>query len=430
MFSATPSRCLATLIASTGSRQGKTVLTAALARRYSREGRRVQIFKVGPDYLDPTILQSASGQTVYNLDLWMMGEDHCRSLLHQGAACNDVILVESLMGLHDHEPSNAHLARLFNLPVTLIINVAKFAQTAAAVVEGMEKYGPAVSIDHLIGNRVGSDNHDRLMHEALGERYTGSLRRDDRMTLPERHLGLVPGNEHPDLDHRLDDMVAVLDECRIDPGLREMSFSMENPTLPPEPLLAGKTIAIARDAAFSFIYPANIELLESMGASAVFFSPLANDPVPSCDALWVPGGYPERYLARLTQAGVTRKSMQAFQDAQKPILAECGGMMALCNHIDSRTGERGYGFSLLDAECTMQSGFQSVGLQCVNYGQGEIRGHSFHHSLIHWKSAPSLFCTRQNGERGEAVIQCGNMTLTYLHHYFPSNPKAIAALLS
>ncbi len=132
-------QCLATLVGAPASGQGKTIFCAALARKWKNEGKQVQLFKIGPDYLDPTILEQASGQPVYNIDQWMMGEQHCRGLLAEAACRNDIFLVESVMGLHDNNPSNAQLARLFNLPVTLIIDVAKSAQTTAAIVEGLSQ---------------------------------------------------------------------------------------------------------------------------------------------------------------------------------------------------------------------------------------------------------------------------------------------------
>ena len=418
----------ATLIGAPASRQGKTLLSAGLARRFCNQGKKVAIFKIGPDYLDPTILEVASGQPVFNLDLWMMGETHCRQLLGQGAAENDVVLVESMMGLHDNVPSSAELAKLLELPVTLVINVAKFAQTAAALVYGLESYGCEPRIRQIIGNCVGSNNHDRLMREAMGECYAGSVRRDERFSLPERHLGLVQGSELTDLDSRLDEIALLLDEFEINLDLEIVEFPYHSQLSEPQKLLQGRTVGVARDTAFCFIYPANLKFLEEQGAQVKYFSPLANEPVPQCDALWLPGGYPELYLESLSAADTTRNSIQELHRQGKPMLAECGGMMALCRNITSTQSKTFSGLEVLDADCQMHSRFQSVGLQSVDYGFGEIRGHSFHHSTLHLQQEPVWFATKQNGDKGEAVYRSANATLSYLHHYFPSNPEAAVKL--
>ncbi len=439
-------QCMATMIAAPGSGQGKTMLTAALARRLVNQGERVQIFKLGPDYLDPTILEVASGQPVYNLDLWMMGQRHCKLLLAQASADNDIILVESLMGLHDNDPSNALLAKLFNLPITLVIDVAKFAQTAAAIVTGMARYGVGANITAVIGNRVGSDNHDRLMREAVGVLYAGSIRRDPRMALPERHLGLVQAQDIDDLNQQLDQAAQAITDFGITDSLQQVSLphvelpASEEDAIPATLFsgrfsgqLSGKVIAIAQDAAFSFIYPANLNLLESLGAKLVYFSPIANQPLPPCDALWLPGGYPELHINTLTCADQTRAAIKLHQDANKPILAECGGMMYLCNTITNVDGISGSGCGLFDAHCHLQTRFQSVGLQSVDYGQGKINGHSFHHSKLVTSVSPVRYGLKQHvnqgeGEQGEAVYSHGKTIMTYVHHYFASNPAAVAAI--
>jgi len=418
------------LIAAPASGQGKTIFCAALARRWKNQGKRVQVFKIGPDYLDPTILEKASGTTVFNIDLWMMGELHCRKLLARAAAQNDILLIESVMGLHDNSPSSAQLAKLFNLPVCLIIDAAKSAQTTAAIVEGIGQYGVGATIEAVVGNKVGSDNHHRLLLDAIGTKYSGSIRRDARMSLPERHLGLVQAVDIEDLDRQLDLAAEALTEFDISVPLLPVVFEQPIHDTGTDQLLCRKRIAIARDAAFSFIYPANIEFLESMGARLVYFSPLANHPLPECDALWLPGGYPELHLSRLAAANHTRSSVISHHQSQKPILAECGGMMYLCNSITDRQGIMAQTCGVLDANCEMQPRFQGIGLQAVDYGQGEIRGHCLHHSSLITNIHADRFSTRQDGTRGEAIYRLNRATLSYMHHYFASSPMATAALFS
>ncbi len=447
--------CLATLIAAPGSGQGKTVLTAAMARRFVNQGKSVRVIKIGPDYLDPTILALASRQSVYNLDLWMMGESHCRGLLARAASASDIVLVESLMGLHDNTPSNMQLAARLGLSVTLIMNAAKYAQTAAAIVEGLKAYTPELTVGHarenrakgnraqgnrnaakitsVIGNCVGSDNHHWLLRESIGENYAGSIRRDERMALPLRHLGLVQAADIAGLDRQLDQAAQSLEDFGIDVPLQPLRLEADRPNQPIQPprLLEGKTIAVARDAGFSFIYPENINLLESLGARIVYFSPLNNEPLPACDAVWLPGGYPELHLQKLSAAQRTKSHLAEHHRSGKPILAECGGMMAACQTLTGRDGETGSGFGLFEATCALTGGLQGVGLQKVDYGHGELRGHSFHHSVIQPIDPRADGCgQKQHGGQGEAFWQSGKLTLTWLHHYFPSNPQATAALLS
>lgn len=424
-------QCLATLIAAPSSGQGKTIFCAALARNLHNQGKRVQVFKLGPDYLDPAIHERASGQSVYNLDLWVMGEHHCRELLAKAAAENDVILVESVMGLHDNQPSNAEFCQLFGLSVTLILDVAKFAQTAAAIVSGLSRYDIGIKIDSVIGNKVGSDNHHLLMRHAIGDLYAGSMRHDFRFEIAERHLGLVQASDIKNLDNQLDLAAEALDEFEISVALTNVAF-LSPKKIAVDSLLEGKTIAIAKDAAFSFIYPVNKQVLQNAGAKLLYFSPLDNDALPECDALWLPGGYPELHIKTLSESTQTRFGIHSHHLAHKPILAECGGMMYLCNSITNVAGDSGQTCGLLDADCEMKTRFQSVGLQAVNYGQGEIRGHSFHHSTIvpaiGSDLTPKIFANRQDGSQGEAVYRVGNTTLSYLHHYFASNIVASSSL--
>ena len=187
-------------------------------------------------------------------------------------------------------------------------------------------------------------------------------------------------------------------------------------------------IAIARDAAFSFIYPANILLLEEMGAELIYFSPLKNHALPQCDSVWLPGGYPELYLDQLERARKTMDDLICHHKLNKPLLAECGGMMAMCRSIIDKNGRVSKGSGLFDADCGMTARFQSIGLQSVVYQTGEIRGHSFHHSIIKTDLAPDRFGLKQSGEQGEPVYVAGKSVFSYMHHYFPSNPDVVAGL--
>ena len=420
------------MIAAPGSRQGKTVVTAALARLHRNQGKKVCVLKVGPDFLDPMIHQVATGQPVRNLDWWMMGESNCRKLLSEAAKDNDVVLVESLMGLHDNEPSNAWLANTLSLPVILVMDLAKFAQTAAALVHGMRTYRQPVELAAVIGNRLGSDHHHTLVSGAMPEDiyYAGSIRRDDRMVLPERHLGLVQGCELDDLDRRLDLMASCLNDSVPALPLPARKIT-EFDSLPyVEPLLRGRRVAIARDQAFGFIYPENIKILERLGAEMVFFSPLDNEPVPEADGLWLPGGYPELHLSSLQKCQRTLESISAFVSSDKPGLAECGGMMLLGSSITSLRGDKLTGVGIFNAKFTMRNRFQSIGYQSLSINDMTIHGHSFHHSSICTSLQPIAKLKKQTGSKGEGLYKTNNTFMTYAHLCFSHNPEFVGRLFS
>ncbi|WP_312207249.1 cobyrinate a,c-diamide synthase, partial [Pseudomonas kuykendallii] len=204
--------CPALLIAAPASGQGKTTVTAALARLHARQGRRVRVFKCGPDFLDPMILERASGQPVYQLDLWMVGEAECRRQLWQAAQEADLILVEGVMGLFDGTPSAADLARTFGLPVLAVIDAAAMAQTFAAVAHGLATFRADLPFSGVLANRVGSARHAELLRASLPatRRWYGALPRAVGIELPSRHLGLVQAEELLDLDERLDSAAGAL----------------------------------------------------------------------------------------------------------------------------------------------------------------------------------------------------------------------------
>jgi len=425
-------KCRAILIAAPSSGQGKTVFTAALARRMVNLGKSVRILKVGPDYLDPMILEVASGRPVWNLDWWMMGESECLSVLREATDQVDVILVEGVMGLYDNEPSNAWLAKHFNLGVALIMDMAKFAQTAAAVVHGMQRYDPELTLSAVIGNRLGSEHHRTLVAEAMPDSipYAGSIRRDDRMTIPERHLGLVQANEIEDLSARLDQAALCIDESGLDLTIPYYTPPAGERYHSPKISLVKTVVAVARDDAFSFIYPANINLLESMGARIKYFSPLENETVPNCDALWLPGGYPELHLETLSTNHDTLQSIRSYVDSGKPGLAECGGMMVLGKSITSKEGVKGVMAGAMNASFILEARFQSVGYQALDYGGNRIRGHSFHHSKMESEQKAIAYWTKKNGGKGEEVYQVGGLLASYSHAYFRSSPQWVASVFA
>jgi len=417
------------LIAAVASGQGKTTVTAALARKLVRQGQRVRVFKCGPDFIDPMLLARASGAPVKSLDLWMVGLEQCMRQLAQAANEADVILIEGVMGLYDGTPSSADLAREFGIPVMAVIDASAMAQTAGALVHGLRDYGP-VDLAGVIANRVASPAHASMVAASLRDiPLCATLPRQSK-SLPERHLGLVLPGEVTDLDVMLDQLA---DQLAFDDAawsrLRTTRIEVPEPEAPLEQLLAGKTIAIARDATFAFLYPANLDTLLLLGAALVYFSPLADEPVPGADAVYLPGGYPELHAEPLSKASRWQKSIRAAHAAGTPIVAECGGMMAIADTLADQTGQIWPMAGLLQGRVSIQARLAGLGSQGLATPHGILRGHTFHYSRLETGVAPSAQTVKHpSGVAGEAVYRSGSLTASYFHAYFPSNPTAVAAM--
>lgn len=423
--------CPALLIAAPASGQGKTTVTAALARLHARQGRRVRVFKCGPDFLDPMILARASGHPVYQLDLWMIGEAESRRLLWEAAGGADLILIEGVMGLFDGSPSAADLARHFGVPVLGVINGAAMAQTFGALAVGLATYQPDLPFAGVLGNRVGSQRHSDLIRDSLPDwiRWYGALPRSAEVELPSRHLGLVQAEELADLDARLDaaaDALAASAEVALPPAVAFAAPAAE----PLEPWLEDVRIGVARDTSFAFLYQGNLDLLQRLGAELVFFSPLTDAELPAVDSLYLPGGYPELHLPQLAGNPAMAAAIRAHHQAGKPILAECGGMLYLLEALTDAAGQSAELLGLLPGRAVMQKHLAALALQEAALPEGTLRGHTFHHSLLESPEAPLVRGLCPNDKPvAEAVYRIGRLTASYIHFYLPSNPRAAAELL-
>lgn len=425
----TPASCPALLVAAPASGQGKTTVVAALARLHARRGRRVRVFKCGPDFLDPQIHAIASGAEVGNIDLGMCGEADVAWRLHAAASEADLILVEGVMGLYDGEPSAAALARRFGLPVLAVIDARAMAQTFGAVAYGLAHYQPGLPFAGVFANRVGSARHAQMLQAALppGMGWFGAMARDADAVLPERHLGLLPAAEIRDLEARLDrlaDQVEASAVAELPPAVEFAATAA--PRI--EPLLAGRTVAIARDAAFGFIYPANIATLHALGARTRFFSPLAGERLPACDALWLPGGYPELHGAALAANAGLRADLHAHVAAGRPLLAECGGLMYLLEEIVDADGRAHAMAGVLSGRARMQPRLVALGMQTLALASGELRGHTFHYGAIESAQPVWRHAQRPDGGEGEALYRVGGLIASCVHFWFASNPRAVAAI--
>ena len=442
-------RCPAVLITAAASGQGKTTVTAALARLHARAGRRVRVFKCGPDFLDPFWHQAASGSPVHQLDLWMTGEQDVRARLHAAAQEADLILIEGVMGLFDGAPSAADLAERLDLPVLAVVDASAMAGTFGALALGLQQYRPGLRWAGVLTNRVASERHAQLLQEGLRtpEHWLGALVRvsvagegyGKEGLLPERHLGLVTAQELTDRMERLD---AAADALAATPlgqmtaqDLQRWAVDFPAPahTAAVPALLAGRTVAVARDAAFCFIYAANVQCLTHMGARVVFFSPLHHAALPQCDAVWLPGGYPELHAAQIAANTGMQASLRAHVGAGKPLWAECGGMMALMESIALADGSTAPLWGLLPGQVTMQKRLAALGPQQLAVAGHTLRGHTFHYSTCD-SSATVVARTARPGEvpvpdAGEALYQQGSIHASYFHAWFPSSPEAVAHLM-
>jgi cobyrinic acid a,c-diamide synthase len=424
--------CPAMFVSAPASNQGKTTITAALARFHSAQGRVVRVFKTGPDFLDPMILERASGRPAYQLDLWMGGEEHCRGLLYDAARDADLILIEGVMGLFDGTPSSADLAQLLGVPVLAVIDAESMAQSFGAIAHGLASYRERLPFYGVLANRVAGARHGELLQQGMRPElaYLGAVMRDAGIELPDRHLGLVQAEEVGDLEQRLVAAAAALQGTRVTELPPAVEFAAGIAAVVSQPVLAGVRIGIARDRAFSFLYPANLDLLRGLGAELVFFSPLVDSDLPAVDSVYLPGGYPELHLAQLSANRAMALALRRHVDAHKPLYAECGGMLYLLESLTDVKGQRASLAGVLPGNTTMQPRLKGLGYQSAPCpGGGTLRGHTFHHSTMETSLTPWAHGERlYNTTPGEAIYREGSLVASYLHNYFPSNPPAAAAL--
>jgi cobyrinic acid a,c-diamide synthase len=421
--------CPALVVAAPSSGSGKTTVVAALARHFHLQGKKVRVFKTGPDFIDPRFLEFASQQPVYQLDFWMCGEAHCKALIAEAAKEADLILIEGVMGMFDGNCSSADIAARLGIPVLAVIDAGAMAQTFGALAYGLANFRDDIEMFGVVANRVGSENHAQMLQESLPEglAFCGWLPKESDITLPERHLGLVQADELVDLEQRLDRAAALISQfgdVQLPPPVAFDDVKAITST----PYLAGKTIAIAKDRAFSFIYRANIDLLQAMGANLAFFSPVAGDALPRCDALYLPGGYPELALDALQDNQHLISQIQQHVAEDKPCLAECGGMLYLNRSLTTMTAETSLLCGVLDAESVMQKKLAALGMVEADFAGGSLRGHTFHYSTTKSNEQVLTQPITQRGRKTDPVWIKNNLVASYIHWYFPSNPELVAGL--
>lgn len=413
------------IISAPASGTGKTTLMLGLLAAYRATGLVVQPFKSGPDYIDPAFHRAASGRASVNLESWAMGAGRIGGLISAGDGA-DLILAEGSMGLFDGVArrgecgtgASADLAALTGWPVILVLDVSGQAQSAAAVALGFAAMRPDVTIAGVVLNRVASPRHEALVRagmEAAGIRVFGALPRRASIAMPERHLGLVQAEETPNLDRIISEAGRFIaenldiDALRLAARPTGLAASAPLPVIPP-----GQRIALARDPAFSFVYPHLLDGWRRAGAEILPFSPLANQaPDPSADCCWLPGGYPELHGGQLAAATQFRAGLRAFGET-RPVHGECGGYMAMGAAIIDKTGVRHEMAGLLGLITSFEKRRMHLGYRLAEldaplpgYAAGaRLRGHEFHYSTI--VSQPDKALARVVDANGEPVPETGS----------------------
>ncbi|MBO6902341.1 MAG: cobyrinate a,c-diamide synthase [Rhizobiaceae bacterium] len=390
------------IIGAPRSGSGKTTVTIGLLRALARRGKTLRGAKSGPDYIDPGFHAAATGAPGLNLDSWAMHPSLLRSLVAQAAQSADVLIIESAMGLFDGIPSDcgrsgaaADLARDFGIPVLLVLDVSGQSQTAAVIASGFAGFDPRVRIAGVILNRVGSERHVRLAGDAIeqrGLRVVGAVPRDEAMQLPERHLGLVQAEEHAGISEHIDRLADAIEKAVDLDAVLEIAAPVSIPSGSDSAALSppGQRIAIARDAAFTFVYPHVAAHWRAAGAELVPFSPLADEaPADDCDACWLPGGYPELHAGKIAAAARFKTGLAAFART-RPVHGECGGYMVLGKALEDADGVTHEMLGLLGHSTSfamrrMNLGYRRATLaqDCVLGRKGEaVRGHEFHYARV------------------------------------------------
>ncbi len=474
------------VVAGTSSGAGKTSVACGLIAALRSRGNVVQGFKVGPDYIDPSYHALASGRPGRNLDAFLSGPELIAPLFLHAAAGADVAVIEGVMGLFDGASgrgelaSTAHVAKLLDAPVLLVIDAASMARSAAAIVHGYRTFDPDVEIAGVIVNKVGSDHHVELLREAiepLGVPVLGALRRDDRVAAPERHLGLVPAVEREGRTRGAIDALREAVLAHVDLG-RVLALARSAPALagrvwsparsgggdppsvvreqrPPAPLIAGAarphaaspgrgadvhqrsssapaTIAIARGPAFSFHYEENLELLRAAGATLAPFDPLTDSALPEdAGALILAGGFPEIFGAELSANAPLREDVAAFARSGRPVLAECGGLLYLCEELDGMAM-----CGVLPARARMAGrlsiGYREAVAQAASAlwtGGEQVRGHEFHYSAVEGDGAAAWELSARGRTRPEGFV-AGAVHASYLHVHWAAFPQAARRLVA
>ena len=451
------------LIAGQSSGVGKTTITLGVIGALRRRGLRIQSFKCGPDYIDPTYHALASGRPCRNLDTWMLTPEQMLDSFARANRDADIAVVEGVMGLFDGSSytdelgSSAHVAKLLGCPVLLILDIGKMARSAGALALGYAQFDPEVPLAGFLLNRAGSSAHANGCRDAIAAHsdlpVLGWVSKHANVHIPERHLGLIPTNERQGLDDLIQSAADAIEENvdldRLIEIAQNTSLPQEVTSAPPHlitPSLGHPIIAVARDEAFSFHYPDNLELLTAAGADIAFFSPLHDRELPpNTDGLYLGGGFPEVYAAQLSQNEALLDAIQRAWQVGCPIFAECGGLMLLTEAMTDLDGTRWPLTGIIPGQTVMQQRLAGLGYRVATASRdnllmaaGEtVRGHEFHYST--WQVAPEQLNGRYAWQMRRRAPDadcrpdgyCHDKVLaSYLHIHFGQNPALAAQFVA
>lgn len=447
------------MIAGTHSGVGKTTVSVGLMGAFSKRSLIVQGYKAGPDFIDPSYHSAVTKRPARNLDGYMCTDRVVREIFLRGNQGANLAVIEGVMGLYDGKDplsnagSTAEIAKWLGTPVILCLDISSMARSAAAVVLGYQKFDPNIRIAGVIANRAGSEGHFRLVKAAVEQECNvpvlGYLPKLLELKMPERHLGLIPAIERGDMDNffnQLADLVeatidldGILKIAQSSPPIKEPSQKIFQDWEP-----AGRVgenervvIAIAKDAAFNFYYPENLELLESFGAQLQYFSPLAGENIPNnASGLYIGGGFPEEFASTLSQQNSVLEDFRfQIMERKLPTFAECGGYMFLCRTVITRDGQEYPMVGILSAAVTMQAKLAALGYREVTaerdtvlLAKGEkARGHEFHYSSLEFDEGAFFeeqyaYTTQAFGRQSHEGVAVDQLLAGYTHLHFASNP--------
>jgi cobyrinic acid a,c-diamide synthase len=445
------------IIAGERSGVGKTTITLAILAYLTSRGDRVQSFKVGPDYIDPMFHTYFTGRPCRNLDPVLTSQDYIKTCFFQHCQSVDYALIEGVMGLFDgiqltetqfpDYASTAHIARILQFPVLLVLDCSRLSTSVAAIVRGYQSLDPNINLAGVILNRVGSDRHQQLLHTALESikmPIVGVLRRQDSLTIPDRHLGLIPTDELPKIKQLQDKLANIAQSCfNWEILLPLLTISQKtNPRNQPQEnkLCSSIRLGIAKDAAFNFYYPDNFDILANLGAELVFWSPLKDQCLPkNLQGLYFGGGFPEIFAQELAANVQLLTQVKKAIFAGIPTYAECGGLMYLCEKIIDFEQKNHYMLQIIPQSAIMSPkltlGYrQGLAVQeTVLVKQGKkVCGHEFHRSHLSGLNNSPIYHL-QAFPQGASIAegwQLKNLHASYLHLHFGADqtlPKKFLA---
>ncbi|MFB6468987.1 cobyrinate a,c-diamide synthase [Cytobacillus sp. Hz8] len=435
------------VIAGTGSGVGKTSLTIGIMVALQQKGYKVQGFKCGPDYIDPSYHTAVTGRVSRNLDSWMCSKDTVRDIVSRSSFGADISIIEGVMGFYDGKSplentgSTAEISLITESPVVLIVNCASMARSAAAIVKGFQSLAEETNIVAVIANQVGSSGHFEIVKAAIEQEchvpVIGYLLNESDIEILSRHLGLIPAIERGELGLFFEQLGTLISGT-IDIDLlyklaKTTTLARGSDCIFESHQDKGVQIAVAKDEAFNFYYQENLDLLEAYGAKLVYFSPLKGESVPSAAAgLYIGGGFPEEFAKELSEKKAVKASIYEAVTKGMPTLAECGGFMYLTESIQCTNGKEYPMVGFIPGRVIMQKQLAALGYREIAGVKGNFlldenetaKGHEFHYSVFEGgEMLPPAYQTKTRFEGKKEGYLKGNLVAGYSHIHFASNPK-------